>query len=44
LLRVPADRLHRVAGLYAITPDTTDSIDLVRRTAEAIAGGAAIVQ
>jgi len=44
LLRVPADRRQRVAGLYAITPDTTDSIGLARRTAEAIAGGAAMVQ
>jgi thiamine-phosphate pyrophosphorylase len=35
---------HAVRGLYALTPDTSDTTELQRRVSEAIAGGARIVQ
>jgi thiamine-phosphate pyrophosphorylase len=37
-------RASRIAGLYAVTPDSTDSGVLVRKVTAALAGGAAIVQ
>ena len=33
-----------VSGLYAITPELTDSIALVRKVAEALGGGARVIQ
>jgi thiamine-phosphate pyrophosphorylase len=38
--------VHRLAirGLYAVTPDTTDSIWLLSRVREALAGGVRVVQ
>ena len=37
---------HRLAigGLYAVTPDTTDSIWLLAHVREALAGGVQVVQ
>ena len=37
-------RAARVAGLYAVTPDTADTVDLAARVDAAIAGGAAAIQ
>ena len=37
-------RLARLAGLYAVTPDTADSALLARNVAAAISGGAAAIQ
>jgi thiamine-phosphate pyrophosphorylase len=41
-MRARTDR--RIAGLYAVTPDTADTASLLARTQRAIAGGAAMVQ
>jgi thiamine-phosphate pyrophosphorylase len=41
LRRARAQRLH---GLYAVTPDTSDTRDLAARAAAAIAGGACAIQ
>jgi len=38
------ERASRIAGLYAVTPDSGDTADLVARVAAAIAGGAATIQ
>ena len=35
---------HRLRGLYAVTPDMDDTVQLTRRVEEAISGGARIVQ
>jgi len=37
-------RVARLAGLYAVTPDSGDTALLVRNVAAAIAGGAAVIQ
>jgi thiamine-phosphate pyrophosphorylase len=37
-------RARRIAGLYAVTPDTSDTVDLAARVAAALAGGASAVQ
>jgi thiamine-phosphate pyrophosphorylase len=37
-------RARRIAGLYAVTPDLADIVDLGARVAAALAGGAAAVQ
>ena len=42
--RLRRARAARIAGLYAVTPDSHDTADLVARVAAAIAGGAATIQ
>ena len=37
-------RARRIAGLYAVTPDTSDTVDLAARVAAALAGGASAIQ
>ncbi|MHB8494705.1 MAG: thiamine phosphate synthase, partial [Casimicrobiaceae bacterium] len=37
-------RTARLAGLYALTPDVSDSATLVAKVAMALAGGAAAIQ
>ena len=37
-------RAHRLRGLYAVTPDLADTVDLVARVEAAIAGGATAIQ
>jgi thiamine-phosphate pyrophosphorylase len=37
-------RARRLGGLYAVTPDITDTADLVARVAAALAGGASAIQ
>ncbi len=36
--------IHAINGLYAITPDCEDTVDLLRRTRLALAGGARVLQ
>jgi thiamine-phosphate pyrophosphorylase len=37
-------RARRLAGLYAVTPDLADTVDLVARVAAALTGGATAIQ
>jgi thiamine-phosphate pyrophosphorylase len=37
-------RNHRIRGLYAITPDEPDTIELLRKVGQALLGGAQIIQ
>ena len=38
------NRIHKVHGLYAVTPDTEDSARLAQQVSQALEGGARVVQ
>jgi thiamine-phosphate pyrophosphorylase len=42
--RANADQRTRVSGLYAITPDEADTVELLRKARMALAGGARMLQ
>ncbi|MEW6314434.1 MAG: thiamine phosphate synthase [Pseudomonadota bacterium] len=41
---MPPIRTWQIKGLYAVTPDTADTADLLGKVRQALAGGAALVQ